>query len=160
MQRLQPSRFLVRRPLLAIGLAAILAAGFWSWRIPAPLSSEEQQLVGVWTPSNSTNEVQLIFELRSDRTLVRYNRHVSDGPCSRPDITNWMLDGEFLVFQRFNPNYFRQLALSLTGSPRRKRVSECRIPYFGVEADTFLTKGQTGREIPFVRLALSELESE
>lgn len=95
--------------------------------------------------------VQQIFKLTSDRTLVTYGRRVSNGSLTTPSSGNWKLEGDSLVFERSNPNYWRQLAVSLDGGRRPQRTRNDRMPYLGADPDTICFAADGGDEITFER---------
>lgn len=151
----QPSKTLTRRRFVVATLAAAVVGGiaYWSW--PAPLTVEEQKLVGLWTfpmgPNPPPNAAQQFFELRPDHSLITWRRAIASGVKSEPSAGYWKLEGDSLVFEHATRDYWTRLARSLNGGRRPQRTFVDRMTYLDAGADAFRVAGSNGGVVTFER---------
>lgn len=151
-----PPRKTLTRRLVVATLAAALIGGIVYWRRPAPLTAEEQQLVGLWTfpvgPDPPANAVQQFFELRSDRTLLTWGRTVANGASTEPNTGHWKLEGDSLIFEHATPDYWSKFARSLDGGRRPERTYVSRMPWVDADANSFRVTADNGGVVTFERV--------
>jgi hypothetical protein len=137
-------------------LAVAVVGGIAVWRWPAPLTAEEEKLVGLWTfpvgPNPPANAVQQFFELRSDRTLLTWGRTVANGATREPNGGRWRLEGDSLIFEHATRDYWTKLARSLDGGRRPERTLVSRMHYLDADAEAFRVSGGNGGVVTFERV--------
>lgn len=120
-------------------------ASIWYLQLPVQLTAAESQLTGTWTfplpPNPPLNAVQQIYEMRSDRTIVKYGQPVATGVRTVKGKGTWRLDGEMLVWKVANVDYSARIRAFMDG---RSSSYESRMRYLGVEGDSFWIEATDG----------------
>ena len=149
-----PKRVALRTWLLFATVVLIFGVPIWYLQLPAQLTTAESQLVGTWTfplPANPPpNAIQQIYEMRSDRTIVKYGKSVLTGIMTVRGKGTWGLDGEMLVWKVANVDVSARFRAFMDGRPSSY---ESRMRYLGVKGDSFFIETTDGSKAPLCRFS-------